>query len=295
MGHRGIKDILLDEVLVEEKVDGSQFSFGVFYDAAGEEVLKIRSKGAQISEFAPDSMFAKAVATVELLRPLLVHGWTYRCEYLNRAKHNVLAYDRFPEKHIILFDVTTGMETYLSREDKEVEAARLGLEVVPLLFRGAITDVNQFRALLDNVSILGGQKVEGVVVKNYARFGIDGKAMIGKFVSELFKEVHAGEWRSANPTTGDILAGLVAKYRTPARWAKARQHLLEAGQLTHEPKDIGLLIPEIQNDLEAECADEIKAALWKWAWPHLRRAVAGGAPEWYKEELLKSQFEEQPR
>ncbi len=41
-------------------------------------------------------------------------------------------------------------------------------------------------ALLEKESILGG-KVEGIVVKNYARFGKDKKVLMGKYVSEQGK------------------------------------------------------------------------------------------------------------
>ena len=45
LGHRYLEELLLDPVLVEEKVDGSQFSFGVFEHPEGPE-LRCKSKGA---------------------------------------------------------------------------------------------------------------------------------------------------------------------------------------------------------------------------------------------------------
>ena len=42
LGHRYITELLLDPVLVEEKIDGSQFSFGVF-EVEGEHQLRCRS------------------------------------------------------------------------------------------------------------------------------------------------------------------------------------------------------------------------------------------------------------
>lgn len=57
------------------------------------------------------------------------------------------------------------------------------------------------------------------------------------------------------------------------------------------PRDIGPLLMEVAVDIEKECKDEILASLWSWAWPHLRRRVAHGLPEWYKERLLEQQFE----
>lgn len=284
LGHRAVAELLLDPVLVEEKIDGSQFSFGLFEDG-----YRARSKGAQLNIIAPDSMFKRAVEVIQGLR--LHEGWTYRAEYLMKPKHNVMAYDRIPVKHLIVFDINTGHEAYVSWEEKAEEAARLGLEVVPRLSAGVIEDLQHFRALLDTPSCLGGQKVEGVVVKNYARFGPDKKVLMGKFVSEAFKEVHAKAWRADNPTSRDILDRLIDTYKTPARWQKALQHLREAGQIEDSPRDIGLLMKEVAPDVEKECSEEIKDKLWQWAWPHIRRGIIRGLPEWYKERLLEKQFE----
>ena len=208
-----------------------------------------------------------------------------------KPKHNTLCYDRVPAKFLILFDINTGHEEYLSRDAKEAEAARLGLEVVPRLFEGVVSDVQLFRDLLATASCLGGQPVEGIVVKNYSRFGADKKVLMGKFVSEAFKEIHGKEWKAKHLNSEGILVRLVGTYQTPARWAKAVQHLLERGELEQTPRDIGKLVVEVPADVEAECADEIKQRLWDWAWPTIRRGLIRGMPEWYKEHLLVLQFD----
>lgn len=285
LGHKAVADLLLDDVVVEEKIDGSQFSFGLFEDG-----YRARSKGAQLNIIAPDSMFKRGV---EIVQALPLHpGWTYRGEYLMKPKHNALPYDRIPAQHIIIFDINTGHEEYLSWEAKAEEAGRLGLEVVPRLFHGRVSDITMFRALLEHTSCLGGQPIEGVVVKNYARFTIEKKAMMAKFVSEKFKEVHAISWKAENPTQGDVLIRLGNAYTTPARWQKALQHLRDGGQIEDSPRDIGLLMKEVWPDIEKECKDEIAAALYAWAAPHLRRMVTRGLPEWYKGRLLERQFSE---
>jgi len=284
LGHRYLNDLLNESVLIEEKVDGSQFSFGRF---DGE--LRCRSKGAQLNIIAPEKMFAQVVENVNKLD--LHNGWTYRGELLNKPKHGVLAYDRIPNLNVIIFDINTGEEAYLNYADKYVEASRLGLEIVPLLHNGKVDDVQLIRDLLETVSCLGGQKVEGVVIKNYARFGLDKKALMGKFVSEKFKEVHNKEWKQMNPGQGDILNKIILKYKTQARWQKALQHLKERGLIVDEPRDIGLLLKEVWPDVMAECKEEIMEELWKWAKDNIRRGVTAGLPEWYKQLLLEKQFD----
>jgi hypothetical protein len=289
IGHRAVTSLLTAPVNVEEKVDGSQFSFCLTED--GE--LRVRSKGAVMVTDAPEKMFTRAVETVKAIQDKLTPGWTYRAEYLMKPKHNTLCYERIPVGHLIVFDVATGEECYLGYDAKKAETERIGLECVPLLFSGMVQDIQQFRAFLETPSVLGGQKVEGVVVKprDYQLFGVDKKVLLGKFVSEAFKEAHGKEWKVSNPNNGDILQTVAARYITSARWTKAVQHLRESGGLEDSPRDIGMLMKEVPNDIEKECREEIMQALWEWAWPSIRRMTTRGLPEWYKEELLKRQFE----
>lgn len=286
IGHKLILDIFEDDVLLEEKVDGSQFSM-----SRGEDgILYMRSKGTEIYEQNPEKMFNRAVETAVSLP--LNPGWVYRCEYLQKPKHNTLCYDRVPEKNLIIFDINTGDEIYLSYIDKKEEAERIGLECVPMIYCGKIESPERFKDLLNQKSILGGSDIEGIVVKNYNKFTPDKKAMFGKYVSEKFKEVHGGEWRKNNPTGGDIINDLILQYRTPTRWNKAVQHLRDAGILEQSPRDIGNLIKEIQVDTKKECEEEIKEILFNHFWKNISRGITAGAPEWYKEELLKLSFEE---
>ena len=137
IGHGAIPNLFDGPVVVHEKVDGSQFSFGLI---DGE--LVCRSKSAQINMDAPEGMFVRAVETVKQLAPVLHPSWVYRCEYLNKPHHNVLTYARVPENNLIVYDINTGLEEYLFAIDVKREAVQLGLETVPLLYIGAITSMN---------------------------------------------------------------------------------------------------------------------------------------------------------
>ncbi len=284
VGHAGLADLFKDEsVLIQEKIDGSQFSFGKFGDT-----IKVRSKGREFTLDTPDKMFNQACLSVEAIASQLHDGWAYRGEYLQKPKHNALAYDRIPVNNIIIFDITIGHEEYLPYEQVCIEAERLGFEVVPK-FTCDKMNAEKFTALLETTSILGGQKIEGIVVKNYTRFGRDGKVLMGKFVSERFKEIHGVKWKSTNPTNKDVIGLLSEQYRHETRWDKAIQHLRERGDLDSSPKDIGKLILEVKADIQAECEEEIKQALWEHAKSHILRASTRGLAEWYKEKLLENQ------
>jgi hypothetical protein len=285
LGHAGVKELLFDEVIVEEKLDGSQFSFGRF---GGE--LKVRSKGAHMDLDRPEAMFAEGVAVVKSLD--LRDGWTYRAEYLKTPKHNTIAYSRVPKGHLMIFDINTAEEEYLPYLEKYEEAKRIGLEVIPRLFAGRIHNPADVVSLLEKESILGGAKVEGIVIKNYKRFGMDKKVLMAKYVSEDFKEVHKGDWTDRNPQLGDIVQRLIVAHKTPARWDKAIQHLRDAGKLTDSPKDIGMVIKAVQDDIADEEREAIKNALWAHVSSDFNRGVVRGIPEYYKEYLMKKQFVE---
>jgi len=290
MGHAAVADLLRDPIVVQEKIDGSQFSFGVL-GKEGEKVLRARSHHREINMEAPDRMFEKAINSIKELEPNLTIGWTYRGEYCRAPKANTLVYDRVPKMNIVVFDINIDEEKYLSPSEVKKECDRLGLETVPTFFEGKIEDIEQFKKLLDTVSFLGGQKIEGIVIKNYSRFDEKtGKAMMGKFVSEKFREMNSKDWKKRNPSQGGVLEALIAEIKTEARFDKAYQHLLEKGEITNELKDIGSLMRELSTDTKEEVEEHIKAKLFKWAWPQISRAVSKGLPEWYKHKLLEKQF-----
>lgn len=292
LGHRAVADLFTVPVIVQEKIDGSQFSFCM--SESGEVLVK--SKGASLVVGGPTGMFTRAINTVLSLGDKLHRDWTYRGEVLDKPKHNVLAYDRVPDGNVILFDINDGQESFLPHHEMYEEAQRLGLESVPHLAERdpdhPLTE-ETIRDLLEIESCLGGQKIEGIVIKptHYNLYGIDKHVLMGKFVSEKFKEVHAGEWKTNNPEQNDIITTLANVYRTPARWQKAAQHLAESGQLENSPRDIGPLMKECNLDTLKENEEEIKDALFKWAWPNISRQITRGLPEWWKDELLTKQFE----
>lgn len=283
LGHPAIENIFDNEVIIEEKVDGSQFSF-----AKIDGKLYCRSKNVPIDIENPIKMFEKVVETVKEIFPFLKDGYIYRCEYLEKPKHNTLEYSRVPKKYLIGFDIVTKFETYMSYPEKKEEFERIGLECVPLLFQGKVNDYSSLKNLLDTESILGKSKIEGFVVKNYFYFTREKKVALGKYVREDFKETNKKEWKDKKK---DIFEILVETFKSEVRWNKARQHLVESGMLENSPRDIPLLIREVVRDTESECKDEIKDLLYKHYWPKLSSELTKGLPEWYKNYLVQSLFE----
>ena len=284
ISHRAVSNLFDGEVVLQEKIDGSQISFGLL-----DGVLEARSRNQQLILDAPGQMFTRAV---EAIMGLDLHpGWVYRAEYLSSPKHNTIAYSRIPAKHLILYDICSGLEEYLPYEEVVKEGQRLGLEVVPQFYKGEVKDPAFFKEFLDRTSILGGSKIEGIVVKNYARFTQEKKVAMGKYVREGFEEENSKDWRARNPTAKDVTQELILRYKTEARWRKAVQHLKERGMLAGAPQDIGMLIQEVPEDVLKECEVEIKDRLFGHFWKDIRRGITSGLAEWYKEELANQEVD----
>jgi hypothetical protein len=281
VGHPQVADVMDGDVIIQEKVDGSQFSFGL-HD--GE--IKMRSRNREFAFGEQDNLFQLAAEQVYRVKDRLVPGYTYRCEYLAKKKHNTIAYDRVPLNNFAIFDIEKSESLF------SFLAIYPDFDSVPELYRGPGSEVTpeMIKEFMDRESFLGGSKIEGIVIKNYNRFTRDGKVMMAKHVSEQFKESHGAGWSKRHPSSADMTEILVNRYKTEARWAKSVQHMREGGLLESDPRDIGKLIKEVQADIKSECEDEIKQILFDEAWKKISRGVIRGLPEWYKQQLLESQM-----
>jgi len=248
LGTDYIRDIFNEPVEITEKLDGSQFAFGLLN---GE--LFMRSKGKQIFPETPEKMFLEAVQYVLAIQDRLPENILFYTEYLRQPRHNVLEYNRIPKNYLALFGASLyPTQAFVSDHDTlSTHAIDLGIEVVPKLAYGRIKGHTELQYLLQTESILGGPKIEGFVVKNYERkFLLGGQPMpimAGKFVREDFKEVHRQSWVKKYTGKGRWET-FVESFRTEPRWQKAVQHLAERGELENSPRDIGKLIKEVQGE-----------------------------------------------
>lgn len=276
--------LFLGLVEVTEKIDGSQFNFGL--SDHGELIL--RSKGAAQSPATPDKLFRSVVDWVMSIQNKLPIGWMFHGETLCSPRHNTLEYARVPRNHFMLYGMSQGQHFVSEFKYLREWAEKLDCETVPLLgYVEAPLGLQQsvIDEFMDRESSLGGCKPEGFVVKNYAEQYLLGGQLIpllmGKFVSEQFKEQHKVAWKS----NGDELDAIKQSFRTEARWLKAVQHLRERGELQQAPQDIGPLMKELTQDFLVECEEEVKRMLWNHFKKDFTRVVVGGFPEWYKTKL----------
>lgn len=290
IGDKQILDLFETEVEITEKVDGSQFGFG----KTPEGELIMRSKGREIDLENADKLFFPAITYVNSIADKIPNGWFFYGETLHAPRHSTLAYDRVPRNHIALFAVYETEPRVFHNYDTIREYAELfEVDAVPLLFRGETSAANVLEMVKDTPSYLGGQSVEGVVVKAYKPWLFIGQiplsVMAGKYVTEEFKEVHTKDWSKLNTGKGkfEVLKG---NYRTEARWRKAVQHLRDRGELMGTPKDIGLLIKEARVDIETEEKENIKDVLWAIYKEDILKYSVFGLAQWYKESLVKGEI-----
>lgn len=290
-----VQDIWKGNIIVEEKIDGSQFRIQI--DSNG--VITCGSHHQELSMV--DSMFKLATTQAEEMFKDVAEKnndtiITIFCEYLSKPKQNAISYSRVPEKNLILFDLMLGGR-YMNRKIKESFVDTVpGLEIVPLLWEGRGSDFTEEikTELLKSKSCLGHQagydRIEGMVVKNYDQYYdvnkypyMQGMWLCLKIVNDSFKEKNKVE----NPSAGNRFQTLKDSCRTQARWKKSVQHLREKGDILNDMKDMAKLIPEVKNDLELEEKEAIKDGLWKLYGKEIINNSVKGLPEWYKEELMK--------
>ena len=311
LGSSRTERALCGSVVLQEKVDGSMFRFGINEDG---EV----SCGSKSVSFEPghcEKMFKLGVDYVESITKSIELGIDkdtyFFCEYLQKEKHNVLKYDRVPKNNLVLFDVMRNGEWIgIDRKTLEEYADYLGIDVVPELWRGEIeiqrvgagekfdrtkgyTHLDFLKNMIhQNMSFLGGVPIEGVVIKNY-RENIDVGGVLfplfTKYVREEYKEAHNSEWKMRSPKGS--MQEYIDGFCNEARWQKAVQHLKEKDELEQSPRDIGKLIAEVQNDIKKEEMDNIKDFLYKNFIKDITRRSVRGLPEWYKELLIKENIE----
>lgn len=276
-------------VEITEKIDGSQFNFGKAED--GTPVY--RSKGAQQTPGTPDKLFAPVMAWAESIIHKIPDGTMLHGETLRGPHHSTLTYGRAPKNHFMLYGVSVGTK-FISDFSVLVNwAIELDCETVPLWGHYELDGLSPERIeeFLSRESSLGGTEPEGFVVKNYAESYLIGGQFIpllmGKYVTEAFKETHKTSW----VTEGDHIEALKKSYRTEARWRKTVQHLRERGELKRAPQDIGPLMKELAEDFLTECEEDVKAKLWNHYKKDFVRTVGGGFPEWYKLQLATGEIE----
>lgn len=294
------KDYFKDTTLVvEEKIDGSQFSFGYCSNIYGAFRMVFRSKNVALQYGAADNMFGDAIRYLygRNAPAILPKNVVFRCEYVRNKKHNKLTYDRIPSGCLVMFgaeDLATGKG--VGREVWSLIAREMGIDVVheygTINTRGKSFDevIKEASVHLGKQSMLGGSMIEGVVLKRVSDYIVDqdGTPIYAKIVGDEFREIARIPKKTRKCDTQEvIIQHLIDMVQKDAIYSKAVQHLLEDGKLEGSNKDIGPLIVEVQRDIATDMEEPAKTVLWEWAKDQVVRGCVKGFATWYQARLKR--------
>lgn len=182
-----------DHIIVEEKVDGANFSFR--YDAEKDQIC---SFSRRVELHPKNTLFGAWEWSQKLdkkkIAEVLGNNLIMFAEWL--APHTV----KYPDKkyfNAYCFDIMNAeTEQYLPQEQVKKVVQDLGLSYVPIFYDGPFTSWEALASLVGRTE-LGGEYGEGIVIKNMTRLNDPDEnfQFYVKIVGEAFKEKKAiGGW-----------------------------------------------------------------------------------------------------
>jgi hypothetical protein len=242
------RDILAfddDMIVIEEKVDGGNFSF--WQEADG---IHFGSRNRDLTILNDAKMFAgiqawlrKHLSDLELIGVKINPDYIYYAEAMQ--KHTIHYINAPP---IIGFDIRLahamniedGYGLFLARETREQEFNRLGIENVPLVWSGKVRELKEknIMELIPKSKYAENILAEGVVIKNYTRKAHNGNHQLyAKVVRDEFKEANRAVFGSVKNKNSDSQK-IIDMFCTDAR---IKKKVLEITNETGEPISLRLM------------------------------------------------------
>ncbi len=206
-----------DSLVIEEKVDGGNGSFWLEKDG-----VHIGSRNRDLTKEDDKKAFAKQrITLLKLLsKKELNPDYYYYIEWM--ALHTI-NYTNVPD--LLGFDIRLkrnfegeGAGLFIGRDKREQEFNRLGIENVPIIWRGKVSELKKKNVtdLISKSKYYDG-KAEGIVLKNYVRKATVGNHQLyAKVVTDEFKEDNKavfGGIRQKNSDTSKIIQEFVTDAR----------------------------------------------------------------------------------
>ena len=285
-------DILLGEVVVTEKLHGTNCRFGwiddTFYiGSRNNTILTWKEDGTEIYNKENDGYnfcdwLRGAVSFVDLPRDTLFYG-----EFFGSGVQKGMKYFDVIKRHFAVFDVKQG-EDYLDYDDAVKIVTDNKLDFVPLVFRGKLNldgakeliDVSSTWALAHNTDCIA----EGVVIKpiKETRDFRDNRVIVklkGEKWSEVAKAPKMPKERSKFYEDGKAYC---TKARVINTIDKLRQEVNEELEMLHVPN----LLRLFNTDVEKGAVDDLP--LSKKDRKEFMKGASSDVVKYYKEWLLES-------
>ncbi len=230
-GHRTTTNVLNkgDYIVIQEKIDGANASFAV---VDGE--LKCWSRNTLLDGSNTLGGFYDWVHN-NINKDTLLDGVLYFGEWL--TPHKVVYAEEY-KKQFFLYDIyNTHLEEYVSFSMVEDEHKRLGLNLVPVFFKGEFESYEQISQYIGRTelggTIKGEPSGEGIVVKNVSYKDNFGKQMFVKLVVDGFAEF-VRQKLPKDPKAMSKTRQLVADCLTQARVDKHLFKMVDEGFLVED-------------------------------------------------------------
>ena len=267
LGHKSTAEVLNvgDNIIIQEKLDGANASFslenGELYSFSRRLLLDARNTLGGFYEFV--------LLNFESKKELLSEDYIYFGEWLNPHKVKYEGY----QKQFFLFDIWSKSERkYLDFDVVELEAVKLGLNLIPVFYKGTYESYQQLEQFIGKTLLngkLGDKEMgEGIVVKNVDFRDRFGNQMFVKLVVDDFREVQKQK-KPKDPTlyksAPEFL--LAESIVTKARVEKIIFKLRDEGLIDNEieQKDVGIIFKECNirtyEDIIKEESDSITPEL----------------------------------
>lgn len=260
LGHKSTVDVLNigDYIVIQEKIDGANASFRKDGD-----VVRAYSRNKELNEENTLGGFYQWVQ--ENVKAEDLHeDAIYFGEWLNPHKVKYPDY----EKQFFLYDIyDTETERYIGFRLVELQAEKLGLNLVPVFYDGEYQSFEHLESFVGKTA-LGGmlgdkQTGEGIVVKNVNYEDRFGRQLFVKLVVDDFREVQKQK-KYKNPNEALTPEAILAhEVITQPRIEKLIYKFKDEGLISAniEKKDIGFIFKNVNTyvweDVLKEESDQI--------------------------------------
>ena len=178
-GEDFLKELFNSEVTINEKMDGSCFSFEK--TPSGKFLFFKRDQSSPITLVDRTLMkyYEKPIRYVESLPPYVISkipvGWRFGTEYFSSSKPQEIEYDELPKNNLILSYIHKRdqngniVETIHDKEKLDLWAEVLGISKPPIVFQGKLSE-DQKQSILEFVNTPLSDLVEEFQTKSFVRF-----------------------------------------------------------------------------------------------------------------------------
>ena len=293
-----LQNIDLEErIIIQEKIDGSQFT--VYKDESGK--LHYYNKNKEIG--GQGKPFLNAYLSLQGKEDMFQEGLFYHGEAMTSRLTNTNEYERAAKCFWIIYEIVRTNNYVLTPEEMQKVLQDTPFETVRLIYDNKRDEKRDLKELVENImkkidngdngeheeetikSCLGGIP-EGIVLKALNVLKKDKFSVTRyKFVRPAFSEAnHSKKKRLPQVSDTDFIFELGSIYNTDARFSKAVQHLQEKDKWneTNINRNISLLVGELDEDLLKEELEEIKTQLFIRYWPEISKAARQGLTDFLK-------------